>query len=75
VDGKPLVDFQSGGLVAMNAVATLASTSKVAPDFVKALWEMPIPSGQWRYYDGLLYTFALLHASGQYKIWPPRKNS
>lgn len=71
VDGKPLVDFQSTGLVAMNAAATLASTSKTAPDFVKALWEAPIPSGQWRYYDGMLYLFGLLHASGEYRIWKP----
>ena len=72
VDGKPLVDFQSTGLVAMNAVATLASTSKVAPDFVKALWDAPVPTGQWRYYDGLLYMFGLLHASGNYRIWMPK---
>lgn len=73
VDGKPLVDFQSTGLVAMNAAATLASTSKVAPDFVRALWDAPIPSGQWRYYDGLLYMFGMLHASGQYRIWMPKR--
>lgn len=72
VDGKPLVDFQSTGLVSMNAVAALASTSKVAPSFVKALWDAPIPSGQWRYYDGMLYLFGLLQASGQYRIWTPK---
>jgi oligosaccharide reducing-end xylanase len=72
VDGKPLVDFTSTGLVAMNAVAALASTSKVAPDFVRALWDAPIPSGQWRYYDGMLYMFGLLHASGRYRIWTPK---
>lgn len=72
VDGKPLADFQSTGLVAMNAAATLAATTKVGPDFVKALWEAPVPSGQWRYYDGMLYLFGLLHASGQYQIWKPK---
>lgn len=72
VDGKPLVDFQSTGLVAMNGAAVLASNSKVAPDFVKALWDAPIPSGQWRYYDGLLYMFGLLHASGRYRIYAPK---
>jgi len=73
VDGKPLVDFQSGGLVAMNAVAGLAADPKVARPFVQALWDLPIPSGQWRYYDGLLYFFGILHASGQYRIWLPPK--
>ncbi len=72
VDGKPLVAFQSGGLVAMNAVAGLAADPKVARPFIQALWDMPIPSGQWRYYDGLLYVFGMMHASGQYRIWPPK---
>ncbi|MBN9503214.1 MAG: hypothetical protein BGO01_19745 [Armatimonadetes bacterium 55-13] len=73
VDGNPVVDYQATGHVAMNAAASLAATDKVAPDFVNALWNAPIPSGQWRYYDGMLYMFGLLHASGQYRIWAPRK--
>ena len=72
VDGKPLADFRSTGLISMNAAATLASTSKVAPQFVRDLWDAAVPSGQWRYYDGMLYLFGLLHASGQYRIWTPK---
>jgi oligosaccharide reducing-end xylanase len=72
LDGKPLVDFRSTGLAAMNAVAALASDSPVAKGFVRDLWDAPIPSGQWRYYDGMLYLLALLQASGQYRIWHPR---
>lgn len=71
LDGKPLSDSKSPGLVAMNAVAALAANSKVAPAFVKELWDLPIPKGQWRYYDGMLYFFGLLQASGQYRIWKP----
>jgi hypothetical protein len=36
---------------------------------IAALWEAPIPSGKWRYYDGLLYFMGLLHASGYFKIY------
>lgn len=72
VDGKPLVDFQSTGLVAMNAAGTLASTSPASAGFVRALWDAPVPSGQWRYYDGLLYLFGLMHCGGQYRIWKPK---
>lgn len=71
VEGKPLVNFQSTGLVAMNATAALVATTKHAPTFVKALWDASIPSGKWRYYDGLLYMLGLLHASGNYRIWSP----
>ncbi len=72
LDGKPTVAYQSGGHVAMNAVAAMAASSKDAPAFIEALWNAPVPSGQWRYYDGLLYLFGLLHASGQYRIWTPK---
>jgi oligosaccharide reducing-end xylanase len=72
VDGKPTVDYKSAGHIAMNAVGTLAATTPSSRRFVRELWEVPIPSGQWRYYDGMLYMFGLLHASGQYRIWKPR---
>jgi hypothetical protein len=39
--------------------------------FVQALWDTPIPSGKWRYYDGMLYMLGLLHVSGSFKIYTP----
>jgi oligosaccharide reducing-end xylanase len=71
LDGKPLSSDHSPGLVAMNAVAALAARTDNAGDFVDALWDTPIPSGKWRYYDGMLYTMALLHVSGNFRIYPP----
>ena len=60
------------GLVAMNAVASLAAPdSDQSRRFVEALWEQPIPSGQDRYYDGMLYMLGLLHVSGEFRIWKP----
>lgn len=72
LDGEPLSSDRSAGLIAMNAVVALA-----APDhpqrtqFVQALWELDIPSGQWRYYDGMLYMLALLQTSGQFQVYAP----
>jgi len=37
--------------------------------FVQKIWSAPVPSGQWRYYDGTLYTIALLHTSGAFHLW------
>jgi oligosaccharide reducing-end xylanase len=71
LDGKPLSSDHSPGLVAMNAVVALAATDVTAGEFVDALWGTPIPSGKWRYYDGMLYTLALLHVSGNFRIYPP----
>ena len=72
LDGQPLSTDRSTGLIAMNAVAALAATTDKAPEFVQALWDARIPSGKWRYYDGLLYTLALLHVSGNFHIYPPQ---
>jgi oligosaccharide reducing-end xylanase len=71
LDGEPLSTDHSPGLVAINAVASLAATQPLAKDFVDELWNTPIPSGHWRYYDGLLYFMGLLHCSGEFRIWPP----
>ena len=69
LDGEPLSGDHSTGLVAMAAVAALAADPETGRPFVQELWDAQIPSGQWRYYDGMLYMLALLHASGNFKIY------
>lgn len=71
LDGEPLSNGYSTGLGAMAAVAALAADREVGEPFVQALWDMPIPEGKWRYYDGLLYFLALLYDSGQFRIYNP----
>jgi oligosaccharide reducing-end xylanase len=71
LDGKRLADEQNPGLVAMNGAAALAANTPLRTDFVKAVWEMPIPDGPGRYYDGLLYMLAMLQISGNFKIHDP----
>ena len=71
MDGKPLSKDRSPGLLAMNAVAALASTNENRKEFVQELWNLSIPSGLYRYYDGLLYMLALLQVSGNFKIFRP----
>jgi oligosaccharide reducing-end xylanase len=57
----------------MNAVASLAATRRPqAQQFVEALWNEPIPTGQHRCYDGMLYLLALLHCGGDFRIWAPK---
>jgi len=69
--GKSVLAHHSPGLVATNAVASLAATDPRSKEFVEALWETPIPSGQLRYYDGMLYLLSFLHCSGEFRIWKP----
>jgi oligosaccharide reducing-end xylanase len=72
LDGEPLSSDHSLGLVAMNAVAGLAATTDKTPEFVKELWDASPPIGRWRYYDGMLYMLALLHVSGNFRIYSPQ---
>jgi oligosaccharide reducing-end xylanase len=61
------------GLVGANAAAGLAATDQTrAKQFTEALWKTPIPSGQGRYYDGMLYLMSFMHMSGEFRIWAPQ---
>ncbi len=72
-EGKPLSTTHSAGMVATAAVGSLAATDEpTAKAFVDALWKMPIPSGERRYYDGMLYLMSMMHASGEFRIIEPR---
>jgi oligosaccharide reducing-end xylanase len=79
LDGKALGtvpgqthEAHAEGLAGTNAVAGLAATDRArARRFTEALWKTPIPSGQSRYYDGMLYLMSLMHLSGEFRIWMP----
>lgn len=55
----------------MNGAGTLASNDMHAWDFLDRLYNQAMPTGQYRYYDGLLQMLSLLHASGNFKIYKP----
>jgi oligosaccharide reducing-end xylanase len=76
LDGKPLSTTHSPGMLAAAAVGSLAAPDgPTAKAFVDALWNTPVPSGEQRYYDGLLYLMSLMHASGNFKIIEKPTNS
>jgi oligosaccharide reducing-end xylanase len=72
LEGKTLEERHAQGLVAINAVASLAATNPRAKKFAEELWNTPTPDGRERYYEGLLYMMALLHCSGEFRIWSPQ---
>jgi hypothetical protein len=49
----------------------LASNQKIAWDFIDDFFTMTLTSGEYRYYDGLLYFLNYLHLSGNFKIYKP----
>ncbi len=74
LDGKPLSTRHSVGMLATTAVASHAAIpGPNSKAFVEALWNTPVPSGEQRYYDGLLYLMSMLHCSGNFRIIMPQK--
>lgn len=73
LDGTPIDTTHSTALVATNAIVSLAATDRErAARFVDELWNAEIPSGRYRYYDGMWYIMSLLHVSGEFRVWTPR---
>ena len=72
IDGTPVsTDYNTPGLLAQAAIAALAADRAVGEPWVRRLWDMPMPRGRQRYYDGLLTMLALLQVSGHYRIYGP----
>jgi oligosaccharide reducing-end xylanase len=69
LDGSQLNNDHSTGLVAMNAAGCLASTFDKRREFVEEFWNLPLPTGKYRYYDGMLYMLGLLQVSGNFRIY------
>jgi oligosaccharide reducing-end xylanase len=74
LDGKPLSMRHSVGMLATTAVGSFAATpGPTSKAFVEALWNTPVPSGEQRYYDGMLYLMSMLHCSGKFRIIEPQE--
>jgi oligosaccharide reducing-end xylanase len=72
IAGKPIsTSVNSEGLIAMAATAALAADREIGQPFVQRLWDMKVPEGRRRYYDGLLTMIALLEVSGNYRVYGP----
>jgi hypothetical protein len=69
LSGNQLGSDHSPGLVACNAVASLAATHERAWDFLDDFWNAGMTAGQYRYYDGCLYMLGLLHVTGNFKAY------
>ena len=76
VDGtrEPGIDYRSHGRTAMNGVGASISENPFSTEMLNYLWQQDAPTGMYRYYDGLLHMFGLLHAGGEFKIYKPSEN-
>lgn len=68
LSGEKLDGAHAAGLVAVNATLGFGLARACSRCFVQPLWDMAVPTGRYRYYNGLLYMLALLHASGNFRL-------
>ena len=74
LDGQPLSTRHSPGMVATTAVGSFAATpGSNSKAFLQALWDMPVPSGEQRYFDGMLYLMSMMHCAGEFRIIEPQR--
>jgi oligosaccharide reducing-end xylanase len=74
LDGKPLSERHSTGMLAAAAVGSHAATpGEISKAFVEELWNTPVPSGEQRYFDGMVYLMSMMHCSGNFRIIEPKK--
>ncbi len=57
------------GITATTAQGSLAASGELAGEWAARFWNMPLRTGERRYYDNCLYIFAFLALSGRYRIW------
>jgi oligosaccharide reducing-end xylanase len=69
LSGQALSTRHSTGMVAATAVGSLAATPGATSDaFVKELWDLPVPAGEQRYFDGMLYLMSMMHLGGEFRV-------
>lgn len=75
-DGENPADGICEGAYGANAVGAFTLLGSDNPEdkalleeTVRAFWNQPIPTGLWRYYNGLVYTLCMLHCAGQFKVY------
>jgi endo-1,4-beta-D-glucanase Y len=68
IEGAQWDDPCKGLVAPLGMLAFAIPEDANAKFFVQTLWDMEIPSGKYRYYDGLLYMMSLIHASGKFSV-------
>jgi len=73
LSGTALNSGHGAGLTGTNAALAIASSdANLRSEFLQALWNASAPTQTGsRYYDGLLYTLALLQVSGNFRVYHP----
>jgi oligosaccharide reducing-end xylanase len=71
-DGGNPEGSYSEGMAGANGVGCFAlENESLAKEYLNRLWQTNPPTGQWRYYNGMVYMLSMLNVSGNFKIYKP----
>lgn len=71
-DGQNPSGNYNEGVAGTNGVACFAVNDEaLTKRALEIFWNTQAPTGQWRYYNGMVYFLSLLNASGNFKIYKP----
>lgn len=69
LDGLEPTGKYTEGMAGANAVGAFALKDKILmKEYLQRLWNMPLPTGKFRYYSGMVYMLSMLHVSGNFRI-------
>ena len=70
LDGTSPTGGYSEGMAGANAVGAFCLEDKaLAKEYVERLWNTKAPTGEFRYYSGMVYMMSMLHVSGRFRIY------
>jgi len=69
LDGEVLQGDREPSLVAANGPVAMLATHPASAAFIEAVWNLPIPTYDPRYYNGTLQLLALITMAGQYRVY------
>lgn len=75
-DGSNPSGNYNEGVAGTNAAACLAvNDDALAKKALNICWNTNPPTGQWRYYNGMVYFLSFLNASGNFRIYKPASDN
>jgi oligosaccharide reducing-end xylanase len=69
LDGQKQESGHGAGLTGVNAMLAFGLPVADASQFLLAAWNVAIPTGTYRYYDGCLYMLSMLYMSGKVSLF------
>ena len=71
-DGSGASGNYSEGMAGANAVGAYAlKDDNLKREYLQHLWDVEIPIGTYRYYNGMVYMLSMLHVTGNFRIFKP----